>query len=78
MNQCLINVVERTVFIAFIEVVGNGSIEICKLSGDDFPKYTLELVNTNFENLTADFTKGKYRFEVTMDGHQLTKIININ
>ncbi len=78
MNQCIINVVEKSVFIAFNQIVEKGSIEVWALDKSDKPLSKKKVINTNFENLKLPFNKGKYRLEILMDGHQVTKTININ
>lgn len=78
MNQCIINVVEKSVFIAFNQIVEKGLIEVWKINGTNKPVYKKEVVNTNFENLNENLEKGKYRIEILIDGEQITKTININ
>lgn len=78
MNQCIISIVESSVFIAFNQIVKNGFIEVWKISEIDCPVCKLELLNTNFEDLKVDLNKGKYRFEILMDGQHITKSIKIN
>jgi len=78
MNQCIINVVEKSVFVAFEQIVKKGSIEVWNLDGDNRPLTKKTVVNTNFENLNLQLEKGKYKVEILMDGQQITKTININ
>lgn len=78
MNQCIINVVEKSVFIAFNQIVQKGLIEVWKINGKDTPVCRRDILNTNFENIKVGLEKGKYRLEILMDGQQITKTININ
>lgn len=78
MNQCIINVVEKSVFIAFDQIVEKGIIEVWKINSTDKPVYKKEVVNTNFENFNENLEKGKYRIEILIDGEQISKTININ
>ncbi|MFK5855296.1 MAG: hypothetical protein QM503_04130 [Bacteroidota bacterium] len=78
MNQCIINVVEKSVFIAFNQIVKKGLIEVWMINGKDIPVFSKDILNTNFENLKVNLEKGKYRLEIKMDGQQITKTININ
>ncbi len=78
MNQYIINIVEKSVLVTFNEVVKNGIIEVWNIVGKSTPVYTKEIQNTNFENLPLNLNKGKYRFEILIDGQQISKIININ
>ncbi len=78
MNQYIINIVEKSVLVTFNEVVEEGSIEVWSVNKKSTPVYTKEIQNTNFESLPLNLDKGKYRFEILIDGHQISKIININ
>ncbi len=78
MNQCIINVVEKSVFIAFNQIVEKGSIEVWDIESNVKPLSKKEVVKTNFENLNLPFSKGKYRLEIIMDGQHISKTININ
>jgi len=78
MNQCIINVVEKTVFVAFKQIVERGSIELWDIDDDGRRITKKDVSNTNFENLKLKLKRGKYKVEITMDGHQITKTININ
>ncbi len=78
MNQYIINIVEKSVLITFNEVVEKGIIEVWRVVGESAAIYTKEIQNSNFENLPLNLDKGKYRFEIIIDGQQISKIININ
>ena len=78
MNQYIINIVEKSVLVTFNEVVKKGIIEVWGTNGKSTLVYTKEIQNTNFENLSLNLDKGKYRFEILIDGQQISKIININ
>ncbi len=78
MNQYIINIVEKSVLVTFNEVVEKGIIEVWDVIGNNDSIYTKEIKNTNFENLPLNLNKGKYRFEILIDGQQVSKIININ
>ena len=78
MNQCIVNVVKKSIFVAFTQIVEKGSIEIWNFRDDSYPVGKKEVLNTNFENLNLELNKGKYRLEILMDGQQITKTININ
>lgn len=78
MNQYIINIVEKSVLVTFNEVVEKGIIEVWDVIGNNDSIYTKEIKNTNFENLPLNLNKGKYRFEILIDGQQISKIININ
>jgi len=78
MNQYIINIVEKSVLVTFNEVVEKGNIEVWNIVGESTLVYTKEIHNTNFESLPLNLDKGKYRFEILIDGQQITKTININ
>ena len=78
MNQCIINVVDKSLFVAFNQIVEKGSIEVWDMDGNGKPLSKKEVINTNFENLNLPLNKGKYRLEILMDGQQISKTININ
>ena len=78
MNQYIINIVEQSVLVTFNEVVKKGSIEVWNTNRKGALVYTKEIQNTNFENLPLNLSKGKYRFELLIDGQQISKIINIS
>jgi len=76
MNHCIINVVEKSIFVAFNEIVDQGYITVWKLNGKEKPIIKKEIINTNFQNINLD--NGKYRVEIDIDGQQIIKTININ
>jgi len=78
MNHCIVNVVEKTVFVAFKQIVEKGSIELWHTGEDERQITKMNVFNTNFENLKLKLKRGKYKVEIIMDGHQITKTININ
>jgi len=78
MNQCIVNVVEKSVFVAFKQIVEKGSIEVWNIETVGQQITRKEVYNTNFENLSLKLERGKYKVEITMDGQQITKTININ
>ena len=78
MNQCIINIVDKSVFVAFRQIVEKGSIEVWNLKGDEEPIITKDVVRTNFESINLYLEKGKYKLEITMDGKHISKTININ
>ncbi len=78
MNQCIITIVEKSVLVTFNNVVKKGTIEVWKMVGNYAPVFKKEIANTNFENMIINLNKGKYRFEIVMDGQQISKTININ
>ena len=78
MNQCIINVVEKSVFIAFNQIVDKGAIEVWQINGKNTPVCQIEILNTNFEDLKVNLEKGKYRLEIQIDGQQIVKTIDIN
>ena len=78
MNYCIVNVVEKSVFVAFKQIVEKGSIELWDIEEDGQQITKKDVFNTNFENLELKLKRGKYKLEITMDGQQITKTININ
>jgi len=78
MNQCIINVVDKSVFVAFNQIVEKGSIEVWDIDGNVKPLSKKEVIKTNFENLNLTLSKGKYRLEILMDGQHIIKTITIN
>ena len=78
MNQCIINVVDKSVFVAFNQIVEKGIIEIWSTKDSDKPLAKKIFINTNFENMNLPYSKGKYRLEIEIDGQQISKTININ
>ena len=78
MNQCIITIIEKSVLVTFNEVIEKGSIKVSKTNGNYATVCKKEIVNTNFENLSLNLDKGKYRVEILIDGQQVSKIININ
>ncbi len=77
MNQCIINIIEKSVFVAFTQIVVKGSIEVWSLEGDEEPIITKDVLGTNFESINLQLEKGKYKLEITMDGEHISKTINI-
>ncbi|NQU33395.1 MAG: hypothetical protein HQ521_09190 [Bacteroidetes bacterium] len=78
MNQCIINVVDKMVFLAFNEIVEEGKIEVLSMDGDTKSLFKLEIKKTNFTNLRLPSKKGRYKLEIEIDGQHITKSININ
>ncbi len=78
MNQCIINIVDKSLFVAFNQIIEKGSIEVWDIDGNVKPLSKKEVINTNFENLNLPLSKGKYRLEIIMDGQHISKTININ
>jgi len=78
MNQCIINIVEKSLFVAFNQIVEKGSIEVWNIDGSGKPLCKKDVINTNFQNLNLPTNKGKYKLEILMDGQQITKTINVN
>lgn len=78
MNQCIINIVEKSLFVTFNQIVVKGIIEVWKINGNEKPLIKKEVINTNFESINIEFIRGKYRLEILIDGQQITKTININ
>jgi len=78
MNQCIINIVNKSVLVTFNQVVEKGIIEVWSINGKNILVYTSEINNTNFENLILNLNKGKYKVDIFIDGQQITKTININ
>ena len=66
------------VFLAFIEIVEDGKVEVLSLDGDKTPLIEQEIKKTNFTNLRLPSIKGKYKLEINIDGQHITKSININ
>ena len=78
MNQCIINVVDKMVFLAFNEIVKDGKVEVLSIDGDKTPLMKKDIKKTNFTNLRLPSIKGKYKLEIDVDGQHITKSININ
>jgi arginine deiminase len=78
MNQCIINVVDKSIFIAFEQIVEKGSIEVWNTEGNKDAVAKREILNSNFENLCLKLKRGKYKVEISIDGQQIIKTININ
>ena len=77
MNQCIINIVEKSVFVAFKQIVKKGTIEVWSFEKNE-PVITKDIFWTNFESINEQLDKGKYKLEIMMDGDRITKTININ
>ncbi len=77
MNQCIINIIEKSVFVAFTQIVEKGSIEVWNLKGDEEPIIIQDVLRTNFESINLQLKKGKYKLEITMDGKHISKTISI-
>ncbi len=77
MNQCIINIIEKSVFVAFTQIVEKGSIEVWNLKGDEEPIIIQDVLRTNFESINLQLEKGKYKLEITMDGKRISKTISI-
>ncbi len=78
MNQCIINIVDKSIFVAFNQIVEKGIIEIWSIKDSDKPLVKKKFINTNFENMVLPYSKGKYRLEIEIDGQQISKTISIN
>ncbi len=78
MNQCIINVVDKMVFLAFNEIVNKGKVEVIKMDGEVRSLMKLDIHKTNFTNLKLPSEKGKYKLEIDIDGEHITKSVNIN
>jgi hypothetical protein len=51
MNQCIINVVDKMVFLAFNEIVEAGKVDVVRVGDDLKSLVKKEIINTNFTNL---------------------------
>jgi hypothetical protein len=78
MNQCIINVVDKMVFLAFNEIVEAGKVDVVRVGDDLKSLVKKEIINTNFTNLLLPSKKGRYKLEIVIDGQHITKLININ
>jgi len=78
MNQCIINVVDKMVFLAFNEIVNVGEVEVIRIDGELKSLMKKDIQKTNFMNLRLPSEKGKYKLEIDIDGYHITKSININ
>ncbi|MBI9037241.1 MAG: hypothetical protein JEY97_03840 [Bacteroidales bacterium] len=78
MNQCIVNVIEKTVFIVFTQIVKTGQIEVCSMNGSINSIVKKEIKNTNSTSFNTKAKRGKYKLDIKIDNQQITKFININ
>jgi hypothetical protein len=78
MNQCIVNVIEKSVFVTFNKIVKNGCIEVWSMDENISLLTKKEIRDTNSTNLNTNAKKGKYRLEINFDNHQIIKFISIN
>jgi len=78
MNSCIVNVINKSVFIVFNQIVRNGYIEVLSMNGDMNSIIKKEIKNTNSTDFNTKAKKGKYKLEMNIDNHQIIKFININ
>ena len=78
MNRCIVNVIDKSVFIVFTQIVKIGHIEVWSINGNICSIIKKEIRNTNSTNLNTKAEKGKYKLEINIDNHQIIKFININ
>ena len=78
MNRCIVNVIDKSVFIVFTQIVKIGHIEVWSINGNISSIIKKEIRNTNSTNLNTKAEKGKYKLEINIDNQQIIKFININ
>jgi len=78
MNRCIVNVIDKSVFIVFTQIVKIGHIEVWSINGNICSIIKKEIRNTNSTNLNTKAEKGKYKLEINIDNQQIIKFININ
>ena len=78
MNRCIVNVIDKSVFIVFTQIVKIGHIEVWSINGKISSIIKKEIRNTNSTDLNTKAEKGKYKLEINIDNHQIIKFININ
>jgi len=78
MNRCIVNVIDKSVFIVFTQIVKIGHIEVWSINGNISSIIKKEIRNTNSTDLNTKAEKGKYKLEINIDNHQIIKFININ
>jgi hypothetical protein len=78
MNRCIVNVIDKSVFIVFTQIVKIGHIEVLNVKGNISSIIKKEIRNTNSTNFKTKAEKGKYKLEMNIDNHQIIKFININ
>ena len=78
MNRCIVNVIDKSVFIVFTQIVKIGHIEVWSINGNICSIIKKEIRNTNSTDLNTKAEKGKYKLEINIDNHQIIKFININ
>ena len=78
MNRCIVNVIDKSVFIVFTQIVKIGHIEVLNVKGNISCIIKKEIRNTNSTNFKTKAEKGKYKLEMNIDNHQIIKFININ
>ena len=78
MNRCIVNVIDKSVFIVFTQIVKIGHIEVWSINGNISSIIKKEIRNTNSTDLNTKAEKGKYKLEINIDNQQIIKFININ
>ncbi len=80
MNQCIINVVEKSIFIVLGKVIREGNILVWGMEMDK--KLSLlvkkDIINTNFIKLDIDDYKGKVKIKIQSGKEKISRIVNIN
>jgi hypothetical protein len=78
MNQCIVNIVGNSVFVAFNQIVENVKIEVWKTGNKTEPVAQTSFKHTNFLNIDTPKEKGKYHLEINADGQHISKPISIS
>ncbi len=77
MNQCIVNVIGKSIFVTFNKIVKNGSIEIWSMGNNIGLLEQKEIENTNFTNFNVKDQKGKLKLEIISDNEKISRIINV-
>ncbi len=77
MNQCIINVVERSIFIVLGKIIREGNILVWGMDKEFSLLVKKDIVNTNFIKLDIDDYKGKVKIKIQSDKEKISRIINV-
>ncbi len=78
MNQCIINVVERSIFIVLGKIIREGNILVWGMDKEFSLLVKKDIVNTNFIKLDIDDYKGKVKIKIQSGKEKISRIVNIN
>jgi hypothetical protein len=77
MNQYVVNIVGKMIFVVFNHIVEKGSVEIWPLGEKVSPLAQTDISQTNFVNMDVPSVKGKFRLEINADGEHYSSPLSI-